>query len=64
MKLRPNLTQQQIFEHYEHPKYEFNDDERKEAKLIKPNPPTQQAIQKAKFVDKSFAWRNDARLRS
>ena len=31
--------------------------------LKKPNPPTKQAINKAKFVDKTFAWRNDARLR-
>tara|TARA_R100001082_G_C4340424_1_gene149880 strand:- start:917 stop:1075 length:159 start_codon:yes stop_codon:yes gene_type:complete len=52
MKLRPNLTQHQTFE------------EEKKEQLIKPKPPTQQAIQKAKFVDKSFAWRNDARLRS
>ena len=56
MKLRPNLIQPQIFEGgYEHPWYKF---------LNKPKPPTEQAINKAKFVDKTFAWRNDARIRS
>ena len=31
-------------------------------KIVKPNPPTAEAIQKARFVDKTFAWRNDARI--
>ena len=47
MKLRQNLTQPQTS---------------KEDELIKPKPPTKQAINKAKFVDKTFAWRNDARI--
>ncbi len=59
MKIRPTSTHQQIFEDYQHPRYEFNEDE---AKLIKPKPPTKEAIQKARFIDKTFAWRNDARI--
>jgi len=49
MKLNPNSTRQQTSEG---------------DKTIKPKPPTKQAIEKAKFVDKTFAWRNDARIRS
>ena len=48
MKLKPHSTPQQTSNN---------------SKPIKPNPPTKQAIEKAKFVDKTFAWRNDARLR-
>ena len=49
MKLNPHSTQQQTS---------------KDKKELKPNPPTKQAIDKARFVDKTFAWRNDARIRS
>ena len=49
MKLNPHSTPQQTSNN---------------KKETKPNPPTTQAIQKAKFVDKTFAWRNDARIRS
>ena len=49
MKLRPkSSTHPQIFEHpwYEHVK-----------KLLKkPNPPSQEAINKAQFVDKTYTW--------
>ena len=56
MKLRPNLTQPQIFDGgYEHPWYKF---------LNKPNPPTQEAIEKAKFVDKTFHWDRSSDIRS
>ena len=61
MKLRPlNLTHGQISKHevvhesektrhdvYVHPWYKF---------LKKPNPPTPEAIEKAKFKDKTFTW--------
>ncbi len=50
MKLRPQrLTQPQIFEdgNYEHPWYKY---------LNKPNPPTKEAVEKAKFKDKTFVW--------
>ena len=56
MKLRPNSTQPQIFENgdYEHPWYKH---------LNKPNPPSQEAIEKAKFVDKTFHWDGSIRSR-
>ena len=66
MKLRNHQfsTQPQIFENgdYEHPWYKHTSkspimewrDERD--RLIKPNPPTKEAIEKAKFVDKTYEW--------
>ena len=56
MKLRPNqnLTQPQIFEHYEHPWYKY---------LNKPKPPSQEAIEKAKFVDKTYHWKGSDSIR-
>ena len=52
MKLNPNSTQPPIFENgnYEHPWYTY------EARLNRPNPPTPEAVEKAKFVDKTFTW--------
>ena len=49
MKLNPNSTQPEIFKNgnYEHPWYEH---------LKKPNPPTPEAVEKAKFKDKTFTW--------
>ena len=41
-----------IYEHYEHPWYKFNSSEQ----LKKPNPPSQAAVKKAKFVDKTYKW--------
>ena len=41
-----------IYQHYEHPWYKFNSHEQ----LKKPNPPTKEAIEKAKFVDKTYQW--------
>ena len=54
MKLRQhNSTQPPIFDGgYEHPWYKY---------LNKPNPPTQEAIERAKFVDKTFHWGGDLR---
>ena len=47
MKLRnQNLTQQKTSE-YVHPWYQY---------LNKPNPPSQEAIAKAQFVDKTYQW--------
>ena len=31
--------------------------------LIKPNPPTKEAIERAKFVDKTYHWRRDNSVR-
>ena len=56
MKLNPNSTRPQIFKEYVHPWYEFNDKQNVEARLNKPNPPTQQAVEQAKFVDKTYHW--------
>ena len=55
MKLNPNSTRPQIFKHYEHPWYKF---------LNKPNPPTKEAIEKAKFVDKTYEWDRSDNIRS
>ena len=57
MKLNPNSTQPQIFKEYVHPWYEYNNDQDKQAVLIKPNPPTKEAVERARFVDKTYHWR-------
>tara|TARA_B100000287_G_C20427858_1_gene700238 strand:+ start:34 stop:192 length:159 start_codon:yes stop_codon:yes gene_type:complete len=49
MKLRNNSTPQQT-SNYVHPWYEYLD------RLNKPNPPTKEAVEKAKFVDKTYVW--------
>ena len=62
MKLRNHQfsTQPRIFDGgYEHPWYKHLDKE-----LKSPNPPTQEAIEKAKFVDKTYQWSGDNRIRS
>ena len=55
MKLRPNQnsTRPRIFEQYKHPWYEHNERLDKN-QLNKPNPPSKEAIEKAKFVDKPY----------
>lgn len=53
MKLRNHQfsTQPRIFDGgYEHPWYKHID------KIKPPNPPTNEAIKKAKFVDKTYRW--------
>ena len=64
MKLNPNSTRPQIFENYEHPWYEFNKDDSKPAKLIKPNPPSKEAVERARFVDKTYKWSGSDSIRS
>ena len=63
MKLRNHQfsTQPRIFEGggYEHPWYNHLDKE-----LKSPNPPSKEAIEKAKFVDKTYQWSGDNRIRS
>ena len=54
MKLRNHQfsTQPQIFEGgYKHPWYEHSDN-----KLIRPNPPTKEAVKRARFIDKTYHW--------
>ena len=74
MKLRPNSTQQRT-SNYVHPwdayvKYKMADDCPEDMKkpvynllLNRPNPPSQEAIEKAKFVDKTYHWSGDNRVR-
>ncbi len=53
MKLRPtmtNSTRPQIFDNYEHPWYKHVNN------LKRPNPPTTEAVKRAKFVDKTYKW--------
>ena len=65
MKLKPNQdsTQPQtsdIYKEWKHPWYEYTENgcvrRSDKAILIKPNPPSQQDIEKAKFVDKTYVW--------
>jgi hypothetical protein len=64
MKLRNHQfsTQPRIFDGgYEHPWYKHN--ELVKDRLIRPNPPSQEAIDKAKFVDKTYKWSRDDSIR-
>ena len=63
MKLRPknqNSTQPRIFEgsEYVHPWYEHEDN-----KLIRPNPPSKEAVERAQFKDKTYHWQRDNSVR-
>ena len=61
MKLRNHQfsTPPQIFSGgYEHPWYKHKDN-----KLIRPNPPTKEAIERAKFVDKTYKWSRNSDIR-
>ena len=80
MKLNPNSTRLQIskhevihpsettradiYQHYEHPWYKFNKDESNKARLIKPNPPSKESVDRAKFVDKTYHWSGANSIRS
>ena len=57
MKLNPNSTRPQTSD-YVHPWDAYV------AKLQKPNPPSQEAIEKAKFVDKTYHWDGGVRPRN
>ena len=50
MKLNPQHSTPQQTSEYVHPWYEYV------SRLIKPKPPTSQAVEKAKFKDKTFTW--------
>jgi len=70
MKLNPNLTQaptSDIYKAWKHPWYEYNENgcvrKSDKATLIKPNPPSKEAIEKAKFVDKTYHWSGDDSIR-
>ena len=57
MKLRPQNSTQQQTSNYVHPWDAYV------AKLKQPKPPSQEAIEKAKFVDKTYEWSGDNRVR-
>ena len=57
-------TRADIYEHYEHPWYKFNKKEQNKAQLIKPNPPSKEAVERAKFVDKTYHWEGGGSVRS
>jgi len=61
MKLRPNnSTRPRIFDGgYQHPWYERS--QTYEDNLNRPNPPSRQSVEKAKFVDKTYHWNGDIR---
>ena len=64
MKLRPNQnsTRPRIFEQYKHPWYEHNE-KLDDNQLNKPNPPSKEAIEKAKFIDKTYEWERSGSIR-
>ena len=67
MKLNPHSTRPQIFKNYQHPWYEYEDQQKAfipnwEKNIKRPHPPTREAIEKAQFIDKTYAWRNDHRI--
>ena len=68
MKLRPKTSiQPRIFDGgYEHPWYTKTLElyGKKNLELYKPNPPTKEAIEKAKFVDKTYEWSRPNSVRS
>ena len=71
MKLRNHQfsIQPQIFNGgYEHPWYKHVSNSpimewKGNKQLIRPNPPTKEAIERAKFVDKTYHWSRDNSVR-
>ncbi|MBP98975.1 hypothetical protein CMK18_23745 [Candidatus Poribacteria bacterium] len=67
MKLRkhlnPNLIRPATFNAYEHPWY-LHLEKEDSLKLNKPNPPTPQAVERAKFIDKTYQWSGNNSIRS
>ena len=63
MKLNPNSTQPPISDSqvWEHPwnkhMRKWNAEKHWENKLNKPNPPSKEAVKRAKFIDKTYHWR-------
>ena len=57
-----------IFKNYEHPWYTYQNNEKDigqqwvyDSSLNKPNPPTQEAVDKAQFKDKTYRWNGSVR---
>ena len=50
-------TRTDMYQEYEHPWYTFNKKRDMEATILnKPNPPSKEAVERAKFVDKTYIW--------
>jgi len=75
MKLNPSSTRPQtsdIYQEYVHPWYLYNENGciRRSDKttnineLIPPNPPSKEAVERAKFVDKTYQWSGGDSVRS
>ena len=71
MKLNPQSTQPQtsdIYKTWKHPWYEYQENgcvrRSDKAVLIPPNPPTKEAVERAKFVDKTYHWNGSVRPRN
>ena len=58
-------TRADIYQEYEHPWYTFNKNEKTKAVILnKPNPPSKEAVERAKFVDKTYHWNGSLRSRN
>ena len=58
------VTRSDIYQHYEHPWYKFNKNQDHDAqRLNKPNPPSKEAVERAKFVDKTYHWSGSDSIR-
>jgi len=62
MKLKQHQfsIQPRIFEGstYRHPWYEHNERlDKEQTHLIKPNPPSKEAVERARFIDKTYEWK-------
>ena len=64
MKLNPNSTRPQIFKHYVHPWYKYNEKVAlvdyygdNSYQLNRPNPPSKEAVERARFIDKTYEWK-------
>ena len=75
MKLRETSIQPRIFEgsEYVHPWYEYNYEKvslvdyygKDSLQLNRPNPPSKEAVERAKFIDKTYHWQSGgSRIRS
>jgi len=76
MKLRNHQfsTQPRIFEgsEYVHPWYKYNYNNislveyygKESLQLNRPNPPSKEAVRRAKFIDKTYRWSRDDDTRS
>ena len=48
--IRQPISDSDVYKPWVHPWYEYTE-------LKRPNPPTEEAIKKAQFVDKTYSWK-------